>query len=1055
MAVLTINDNPTITDTIVFNLPTPDAQGCFLSNPYMVNKVVIYFVERDFTSGNLSTYNDETYDVTKIQNAINAEAIACADPTSNNIAVAKQLRAEADNSIVTTPFYFNQAVPVQIVGDSEYPAWLSTDLNNAFLTLISTGEFTYTWQPEGMREGDYFICWTWTPLIAGGTLSSHARFYLIGNTQITTSIPTHQTDPTKYPTLLDRYTPDMYKMMISNDDRTPDVVNKLNNAIALGFNDLENLANQIVDLQDANSIPEALIPYLSNFFNLQLRTNDPTRWRGQIKRAIPLYKMKGTRAGVIEAMQHAAINVLSINQLWEVISSYTWQEVFTFDGQNESFELEKVALPLDYENFALYLRAYNSNNWVYLSSDYVDFITLNGLTTMNWVGNTLSVDAIDLVEGDEIRVLYLYNYVTNGTVQTIENYVRGLPLMDQRDERSQLYPLKNWNVRVIANTDPMFDLIVSNRNPYNEFLVYGKVRTEFPYGENIYNMDEYNGSTRNSKVPCDIDKNFIDPCTACISSAYNIDLEIENISDDRIKEAKEVLTEHMPFHAVLHTFNFVAGINEFVEPPIEEIEMLVSFNGNEFVIAGEAQTYFNRIMKFVNTNGILRSELATKTTALSTTEGIAYNDRIVMFCPNQNFNGLGISDNCNLDILAPSPLAGTYSISGTDGNALELTVVPGSEPIANCNSIWNDQMINTCAFTFDVNDVVPYISGNLCNIAQDNLFIFSDLEQNFGLLGVQSTFDVDEGTATSAYTISISVYGSNCVILDINPDGSLTLLNDGTLPSSNTSGISYQIFNGSSVVSTSVTGNLTVIKRGNVTVLNSDLFPVNAIIGIENHFFIYGGVEYPIVDFVPNTNNNFYIQNYASGNNNSVTMQINKKLVSQKIGYLSYRGLKLQMPGNLESSLGIQNGANSLVSVDQRIENNKFKENFIINIGSDNYFIADINGNSPSGYTTITLSGNQQYWKTLNSGGTSVNVTIYNYAKEGATIIGQQFDLPTHTFPTLDRSGRSVINRTDETGFVTGLSLPKENEISEVVRQQESISFCIEYKDGTKEEGTL
>ena len=54
-------------------------------------------------------------------------------------------------------------------------------------------------------------------------------------------------------------------------------------------------------------------------------------------------------------------------------------------------------------------------------------------------------------------------------------------------------------------------------------------------------MEEYNGSIRTSLNPCDIDKDFIDPCFSSLSSKYNIDLEIEALSDDRIIEAADVL----------------------------------------------------------------------------------------------------------------------------------------------------------------------------------------------------------------------------------------------------------------------------------------------------------------------------------------------------------------------------------------------------------------------------------------------------------------------------------------------------------------------------------
>jgi hypothetical protein len=178
---------------------------------------------------------------------------------------------------------------------------------------------------------------------------------------------------------------------------------------------------------------------------------------------------------------------------------------------------------------------------------------------MSWISTILNI-----VEGDIIRVLYQYAPVPNPTEQSLDEYIRTLPLIDTRDERLQEYPRKNWNVRGITDDDVLYDIIVTSKHPFHDFLVFGKVRTEFPYSENIYNMEEYNGSIRNSKVPCDIDKNFMDSCALCMSSSFVIDVEVENLSDDRIAEFYEVFKESAPFHAVLNTVNFQGGWNEFV-----------------------------------------------------------------------------------------------------------------------------------------------------------------------------------------------------------------------------------------------------------------------------------------------------------------------------------------------------------------------------------------------------------------------------------------------------------------------------------------------------------
>ena len=1049
MAVVAYTDNPSITDTVLFTLLTPDSNGCFTSDPYKVDNLTIYYVERNFGSGNLKQYDQATYQEDKLQAAIEAETIACENPTDDNIASAKRLRDEANSTSTINPFYYNEATPVQVVGTNSYPAWLSTDESNAFITHVTEdsegnpvyGQFTYEWNPTGNREGDYFICWTWTPLPAGDSISQNAKFSLVGNTVVTTSIPTHFTQPEKYSTLLTAYIPDMFKMRLSDDDLTPDVLDKFNQALALGFTDVEDLANQLVDLLDANSTHELFLPLLSNFFGIKLKSGDPTLWRRQIKNAIKLYKKKGTKKGLIEALDQAGIKMVKLTKLWQVVSPYTWQESFVFEGNND-FVLEKLALPLDTDNFGLWLRTTDSDEYLELNSDYVYFSETDGVTTMTWVGDSLSINPIDLSEGDILLVLYKYKDIPGSPEQTIENYTRSLPLADQRDEREQSYPLKNWNVRLIEEDDPFFDLVIPNRHPYVDPLVFGKIRTEFAYSENAYNKDEYDGSLRDSKNPCDIDKYFLDPCTACQSSKFNIDLEIENLSNDRILEAQDVITEFVPFHAVLHTMNFTGGVNEFIQSPIENIEMLVQVSGEEFVISGEGQSWFNRAMKRgTTTQAILRNQVATGSLALSST-GTAYNQNIIIFSPDIKFDNIGMKTDGTaiLNIMSPSPNAGSYTLSEPSGNSALMS--SATEPL------------NTSSFTFRVSNLLS--NGTLCNVTQDNLFTFQDSSQNFGILGVKSTWDVDYDDASGAWSVYIPAYSATpFVVENILSDGSLILTNNGSLPSSNTNNIIYTLRdeNGNDIVASTI-GELNVRLRGRITSLDTDVQDVRNLFKPMVQYVQLIGVQYQIIGF-NGTVDEFYIDGWAGGDMAGTNLEVYHRLVDNQIGYLGHRGLKLLVSGvNLETDLEIQNGVNGL-DPDSMTDVDRFKENFLIVIGSDYYFISDIDGNSPAGSTTITLAGPDNYWTTYGGGGTSVSFSIYRYVRNSLTIPGQQFDLPEHTFPTMDRGGREVITRTDEEGTTVSIQSTNNDAVVENISQQESVSFTIQWADGSVEQGEL
>ena len=382
--------------------------------------------------------------------------------------------------------------------------------------------------------------------------------------------------------------------MLAND-LSPEVLNGVNGAVADGFTALEDLANQIVDLPDANSTSESMLTLLGNTFGLKLRSNDPTMWRRQIKRAVPLYKKKGTLLGLTEALGQAGIKLAKFTKLWQVNSKYTHQEAFAINADSTmSFTLaERVILPTDTNNTEVYTRDVGESSlWVRVDSSNIDISDDGEISHFEWIGNDLPI-------GSSIRIVYKTLAVPNGNEQDVENYIRTLPLADQRDERNQQYPLKNWNVKVISEDDALFDDVIAERHPFHDPVVWGWVRTEFAYSENVYNMEEYNGSKRQSINPCDIDKDFLDPCSQGLSSKYTVDLEIDTLSSDRIVEATDIIRDYTPFHAVLHSINLYGGINDFVQPPIEEINALIKFSVDDFALTN-VQTVFNRSMERSN-----------------------------------------------------------------------------------------------------------------------------------------------------------------------------------------------------------------------------------------------------------------------------------------------------------------------------------------------------------------------------------------------------------------------------------------------------------------------
>jgi len=1058
------NENPSVSDKVVFEIETPNTNGSILSNPYEVKSIVIYFVSRDYASGNLRKYEQ---------------------------------RSEEDKHL--TEFYFREAEAVAVIGNEDYPAWLSTDTENAIIENTGTCKFKYVWEPKGAREGDYFACWTWKPLVAGDSLSNQIRFYLQSDTQVTTALPGHRTKENKYQTLLDRYLPEMFKTQISSGDVSPDVLSRTNESVASGFTSLEDLANQLVDLQDANSLHEFLLPYLSNYFGLKLKTDDPTRWRGQIKRAIPIYKKKGTKGGLSEALNHIGVNLENFTQLWQVVSSKTWQESFAFDGENEIFSLEKTPLfPADSSNFEFWFRSRNSLEWEEVNETDFNFYSEDGATKFSWVGTS------PLLEGDEVRLVYKYQEINSTDEQNIEDYIRNLPLIDTRDSKSikkakvksgsdvisglplssefrvgqtlfcpefggalkileivnfstvrvnltasstnnNTYvafksfenPPKNWNIRALREDDPMFNTLIPDRNPFFDPLVFGKIRTEFPYSENVYHMEEYNGSIRDSLNPCDIDKAFVDPCYACASSSYDIDVEVEQISDEKIEEVKNTILENTPFHAVMHTCNFIGSINEFVEPSQEALEMAVQYVGSDFVVAGHAQNYFYRIMLDYSTQGLDRSDLADQDSVFQGS-GTCSNEEIVIFCPDVVLSSSGVapSNKSFIEIKQPSSLSGEYSVLlSSNGNTLKVTSPSGLEPINIIDSPFDSGVLSSNAFTFDLNNKVEPINNSLCNILQDGVFYISDEGYDFSVgleEGQISTLrDVESGSALYAWDIELS-YGTFPIKDIIN--GKIVLGYNSSLPSSNTSGETWTLIDNGSSVTGSNKGKIVVEKRGIVTSLDVSFHPVKEVLFKDNYYQKIDGIEYHVTSVVEGTNDKYYLTGYDQGDMNGVTIDMREKIVKEKIGYLSYKGLKLQS-GATESVLGIQNG--SSYGGGDLIENNLFKENFIVIINEIAYWIYEINDD------TMVLSGSPQYF---GLSGSTVNFEIFKYSKKGATIIGQKPYLPTHTFPTLDRDGRAIITSDvleNGSNTVSGLS---KNGVEDLINQEEEVSFTVEYK---------
>lgn len=986
MAIVRFDENPLVTDTVLIPFETTDADNVLI-DPYAVDKVIIYFLERNYSVGDINKFAD-----------INL------DPTGE------------------TNIFYTSASPIKVYGTDGTQAWLSSDTTDAVIEKVDldedgnplVGSFQINWTPEIAREGDYFVCWTWTPLIAGQKISNYLRFTLNANIKTSTSIPTHRTVPGKYETLLDLYLPETYKTFLSDQDVTPDVLNRLNLATAKGFSFLEDFVNQILDLSDANVVNEALLPYLANLFSWKLKSNKSALWRRQIKRAIPLFKKKGTYSGLVEALEEANIQLTNLTQYWQIQSNTIYTEHFIVDESiPESFVLTKVPLdPLDLTNFELSIRLSTDADYQVLTEDYVSFDTVDGITTMTWLGDS-QLTPISLMPDDIIKVTYAYATVTN---QTNEDAIKDLPLMDQRDERDTCYPLKNWNVKLIADSDAMFETLIPTRHPFHDDVIFGKVRTEFPYSENIYNMEEYNGSTRDSTQPCDIDLYFIDKCSACLSSNISLDVEVNPLTNDRIEEAKEVCGEFLPFHAVVHSINFNGGFEESLLPPVEEVEVYITNIIEDNVITGNMD--FNRSIQPDIVN-MKRNMLATASSVASASNGKGYNLAISLYHPafdfDPDFSGLNVSDNL-LEILSGSN-SGEYTVSNPNKSFVDINEVLTSP-------------FDSSAFPFNLSNKL-YDGG--VDVFQDDYFVFSDAntEINFAQYNIVSEL---EGTPWKIVVTS-GPYAGTYTIHETLPDNTLVVNN---WPTGNTTGLNYDLRTDTNVVVfSSVTGKVQVTNRGRLESSTSLVEQYGIQIG---DYLYYSGNAYKVIDLINDTD--VYLLDWNSGTMVGIpSVTFYRRIISSGVGYLNIRGMNLTTVTNHYTTLGVSS----------TLEDNNHLENFMVLINTTYYQISSWSDttNGEGRYEIILNGLPVPQWGTVDMGGTTgVVYSIIQFAKTSPVTIGET------TIDRIDRRGNEVITSTVETAMPMFLNMAgpilnssNRGQPFEFTGQNENITFEIEWKE--------
>lgn len=1025
MALKKYYENPKVTDQIEFDMYMPDANGCFNDDPFKIINIKIYFIVRDLSNLKNNLTLVDSFGIEQQTAYQEAKQLACENPSEINIANAQRLQDVLTSSTIENPNFYSEANIIFNEGTPTDPLWIRGGANtNAIVekivdagSEIQYGYFKFIWSPNGnIREGDFYICYTYQPNISGSSISEYLHFYVRSNIANDVANPAHITKSQKYIKLLERYLPDMYKQVYAKDDLSIQTLSRFNEAVAEGFTELENLANQLIDIVDANATQEPLLGYLANFFGLRLRSTDITLWRRQIKKAVPVFKRKGTLNGLEQALGDAGIRLLKFTQFWQTGSDYVYTETFNFTDTN-TFVLTYVSLPVNSTYFELHYRTATSN-WSMLDLATISITTSSGTSTMTWFGNTLA-------PGDVIRITYQTKAFASSEQAFLYEYIKQLPLADTRDDRLIEYPPKDWNTRLISADDILFDIVVSAQNPFVPDINFGKIRTSFPYSENVYNMEEYNGSLRDSTLPCDIDKSFVDPCRSSASAYYALDVDIKDLSNNRLTECQEIIADYTPFHATLHTLNFQGEFEDFVLPPIEEYDVHIRYVQEDSMIAGMAQTVFNRAMFLgLQSNAVLRNSLATMSSyASGTTTG--FNEYVNLYSQNVNFERIGLSTTSTstlLEILSPSVYAGEYTVETPFVNNIRV-VETITDPIS------------VAEFSFKLSNITFADTG--FNIVQANEHVITDDSTDLSFFDIKSLWDVAQGYASSPWQVTLVATGMTYDIKNF-VNNIIELDDDGTLSNSDATDVEYILLNGtSSAIYTSNTAVYSVKDLGKVTVPSSlGIGDVRNVLKPNTYFYRdTDSSQYAFYSFIEGDTQSFLVSDWVDG---TVTDsgKILQRLVDEEVGKLAYEGMKVLKPG----------GWPTFDDPDTYFfEDNNFKENYILVINGVNYYFIDT---VVDGSGCLRIGG-----KFLDLGtqtGTSVSYTLYRFVKETALLFGEQL-------VDLSRNGQDIINKTIE--YVTPMMMAQNNDENtgpvDNIKSTESIGFVIQYKDGVQQKGAL
>lgn len=1090
------NQNPKTSDNILFDLFTPMANGCFTQQPLSFDSIKIFFIARSPVLNNefenqqitykenlqravyevTELYCTETDELRKQRLAILQQSLET-DLANNALAPATGTNVEPGANTNTTFYYEAQMVFCAGVAceSGAGPLWIQGEDNSTSIVQrvdtdkeLGNGHFAFIWEPGPIKEGDYYICYGYTMQTSAYVTKPEAKFlhfYIGASIQNEVAIPTHAVPPEKYFTLLNAYLPRMYFEKYAVNDDSMFTLEALNQSVGQAFTDIDNQVSRIIDILDANVTPEPYLPLLAQMFALKLRSLDITRWRGQIVTAVPQFKQKGTLASLAQALDQAGMQLLQYKQYWQI----SWPQVYTqtlkFENSYEFVLDEYTDNTLFYEFASLYelkLAYSGTYTWVNANITAISFSqNTKGETVLTW-DPTIQT----LKNGDQILVTYLNENMTNTQVELYQYWRDYFVRQDIRVQNPDGYFLitpdmqpANWNMRLMPKDDPLFSVYIPTMNPFYDPVVFGMYRTDFPYSENVYNMEEYNGSLRPTTNPQNMSPDYLEKCSGTLSADYGLIVKIQNLSDFRISECLGIIKDYTPFHAILRTLEVVGQIQDFILPPSESIEWLIQITYNDFIIAGDAQYAFNRKSILYNytteaypyTDGqgklaFYRTDFANENTTPAAQGSLTvYNKSMVLEAQRniRNFKSFNITKNSSYLEILDGDFAGAYSNIIETVNDFSLTIEgPAAAAFAGMAPI-------TQNYTFgwrlsNVLDNGPYTITNAYQFTiSDNNVNFSDFNIKSVALDGTSCYQVKIG---SSY-YNILLVNNNALYLE-NVSGSPLSVVDST-------GLNYSIYNptGMQLIFSSSTGIYKVCKLCKVTSTAGTPFSMtNMCIVVPNpdiYFSPDAGVNfYKFYSIDSNDPSSFYILDYSIGlTPASVTGTVYNRIF-ETVGSFNFIGMTAAY-----GSWPLFADPNTAV-----LQNSNFPSQYILTL--------DPSGPNPYSYRIgVDFATNPPllidifgYFVFSGTADTNPAGETYTFELNKFNLIEEPGIVPIMNGQTLyyvNRAGQSVWNSETSAyaGFMMAMNrMSNENKSaghpSDVIMAQEGISFVVETKDG-------